>query len=374
MIIFLSFIDIAYSVCYNKIVFFLEDAMDITQIDKNMKVDKEIDKTGLVFKNVDEEPFRIYGVTRDGEAYTRLPEEVAEATSQNVTKLRIYTAGGRIRFVTDSPRVALVAVYSYIYNACHMPLTGGAGFDLYVDDSYYATFVPPFGMNKGYEAVANFGSSEKRLITINMPTYSVPSSILIGLEKDSLLEYAPDYTYEKPIVYYGSSITQGGCASRAGTNYPSVVSRKLDADYVNLGFSGSAKGEDAMAEYIAGLNMSAFVYDYDHNAPSVEHLEATHERMFLRIREKQADLPIVMISRPYFRKTENRDARFAVIKKTYDNARARGDKNVYLIHGGEIFGDAENECTVDDCHLTDLGFYMMAKAVYPVLKEILEKK
>ena len=348
--------------------------MDIAQIDKNMKVDKEIDKTGLVFKNVDEEPFRVYGVKRDGECYTRLPKEAAEATSDNTARLRIYTAGGRIRFITDSTRVALIATYSYIYNACHMPLTGGAGFDLYVDKSYYTTFVPPYGMSNGYEAVATFPTKEKRLITINMPTYSCPAEILVGIEEGATLEAAPDYTYEKPIVYYGSSITQGGCAARAGTNYPSVVSRKLDADHINLGFSGSAKGEDAMADYIASLDMSVFVYDYDHNAPSVEHLEATHERMFLRIREKQPDLPIVMISRPYFRATSNRDARFAVIKKTYDNAKARGDKNVYLIHGGEIFGDAENECTVDDCHLTDLGFYMMAKAVTPIIKEILEKK
>ncbi|MBO5906683.1 MAG: hypothetical protein J6Q85_00830 [Clostridia bacterium] len=348
--------------------------MDITQIDKNLKVDREIDKTGLVFKNIDEEPFRIYGVFRDGETYSRLPLEVAEATSENVKNLRIYTAGGRIRFVTDSARVAIIVTYVGTYNASHMPLSGSTGLDLYVDGSYMKTFIPPYGMNYGFESVADLGTREKRLITINMPTYSRPAQILVGIEEGAAIERAPDYTYEKPIVYYGSSITQGGCASRAGTNYPAIVSRKLDSNHVNLGFSGSAKGEDAMADYIAGLDMSVFVYDYDHNAPTVEHLRDTHERMFLKIREKQPDLPVIMISRPYYRKTENRDARFEVIKQTYENALKRGDKNVYLIHGGEIFGDAENECTVDDCHLTDLGFYMMAKAVYPVIKKIFDER
>ena len=348
--------------------------MDITQIDKNLKVDTEIDKTGLVFKNIDEEPFRIYGVFRDGETYARLPLDVAEATGENIKNLRIYTAGGRIRFVTDSARVAVIVTYVGTYNASHMPLSGSTGLDLYAGSSYLKTFIPPYGMNHGFESIANLGTKESRVITINMPTYSRPAQILVGIDEGATLERAPDYTYEKPIVYYGSSITQGGCASRAGTNYPAVVSRKLDSNHVNLGFSGSAKGEDAMADYIANLDMSVFVYDYDHNAPTVEHLEATHERMFLKIREKQPNLPVIMISRPYYTATPIRDARFAVIKKTYENAKARGDENVYLIHGGEIFGDAENECTVDDCHLTDLGFYMMAKAVYPIIKEILEKK
>ena len=79
-----------------------------------------------------------------------------------------------------------------------------------------------------------------------------------------------------------------------------MISRALDCDYVNLGFWGNAKGEEEMANYIATLKMSAFVYDYDYNAPSAEHLQATHEKMFKIIREKQPNLPIVILSAPKY--------------------------------------------------------------------------
>ena len=88
------------------------------------------------------------------------------------------------------------------------------------------------------------------------------------------------YVVEKPIVFYGSSITEGGCASRVTNAYPALLSKWLNADYINLGFSGSAKGEIPVAEFIAEQSMSAFVYDYDHNAPNPEHLAATHEAFF----------------------------------------------------------------------------------------------
>ena len=84
------------------------------------------------------------------------------------------------------------------------------------------------------------------------------------------------YRDMKPVLYYGSSITQGGCCSRPGNTYQAVVSRRLNIDFVNLGFSGNARGERAMAEYVAAQPMSAFAFDYDHNAPSVEHLKNTH--------------------------------------------------------------------------------------------------
>ena len=87
-----------------------------------------------------------------------------------------------------------------------------------------------------------------------------------------MLKDAPEYRIKKPVVYYGSSITQGGCASKPGSSYESILSRRFDCDYINLGFSGTAKGEDEIVDYIKGLEMSVFVMDYDHNAPTTEHL------------------------------------------------------------------------------------------------------
>ena len=127
-----------------------------------------------------------------------------------------------------------------------------------------------------------------------------------------------------------------------------------------------------MADYIKQLDMSVFVYDYDHNAPTLEHLEETHERFFGIIREANPDLPIVMMSAPTFIPEKGWQLRKEVIKKTYDNAIANGDKNVYYIDGKDLMALAENEGTVDDCHPNDLGFWFMAEALLPVIKDVLK--
>jgi hypothetical protein len=94
--------------------------------------------------------------------------------------------------------------------------------------------------------------------------------------------------------------------------------------------------------------------DYDHNAPTPEHLMATHEPFFKTIRGKHPDIPIIMISRPTKCDILPQTAeRFNIIKRTYDNATASGDDNVYLINGLEFFGELENECAVDGVHPTE---------------------
>jgi hypothetical protein len=177
-----------------------------------------------------------------------------------------------------------------------------------------------------------------------------------------------------PIVYYGSSITQGACASRPGNIYQNIICRRNNIDYVNLGFSGSGFAEDTMVDYLCGLEMSAFVCDYDHNAPNVSHLEATHRKMYEKIRAAHPELPYIMISRvdfdcEYYENIKRRD----VIIDTYRYARATKDKNVYFIDGASVFrGPYQDLCTTDGCHPTDLGFYRMAMGMLPTLKKILK--
>ena len=138
-----------------------------------------------------------------------------------------------------------------------------------------------------------------------------------------------------------------------------------------MGFAGNAKGEEEIANYIKNLDMSVFVYDYDHNAPSLEHLEQTHENMFKIIRNANPTLPIVIMPRPAKYLWSSEKARFEVIKRTYDNAKALGDENVYLIDGQALMEIADTDGTVDGCHPNDLGFYSMAKALGDVLEKIL---
>lgn len=342
----------------------------IADIDKNFQIKKNIGKDDAEFFDVKEGPFKIYGIFFEKGKFRRLPESVAKSVNVGVRALHANTAGGRVRFVTDSPYVAISVKMPMVGKMPHFALTGSAGFDLYVNDRYFKTFVPPFKIEEDYESVIDFPTSENREITINFPLYSDVSELYIGVKKGSFLAEPKPYKYEKPIVFYGSSITQGGCASRPGMAYESIVSRRLDADYLNLGFSGSAKAEDEIAEYIKNLDMSVFVYDYDHNAPTTEHLKETHEKMFKTIRESNPDLPVVMMSRPKYSLTEEEKERFSIIEETFLNALSNGDKNVYLIDGKTLMSLAGDEGTVDSCHPNDLGFASMAKAVGDVLEKI----
>ena len=350
--------------------------MRIEEIDKNLAVDSTIDKTGLTFFRFDEAPFRVYGDLRreeDGLLY-RLPKEVAANTSRGVLGLAACTAGGRVRFKTNSTRVAIIAKYDTVALMPHFALSGSAGLDIYVDGMYTKTFVPPMNMpNKAYEAVAQLDGGKDQDITINLPLYSKLIDLYIGLDEESTLLAPTPYKHEKPILYYGSSITQGGCASRPGSTYQARLTAWLDWDHINLGFSGSAHAEEAIVNYIASKDMSVFVCDYDHNAPNPEFLERTHMPFYRKVREANPDLPIVFMTRPNSHFAEVRLRRREIVKKTYDTAIAEGDKNVYFLDPTEHVPFVVDEGTVDHCHPTDLGFYFMAAALRPILEEI-EKK
>ena len=356
---------------------------NISEIDKNFKVETKLDIPDVKFYDVKNEPFSVHGVFYEDGKFRRLPESVAKTVNEGVWSLHANTAGGRVRFKTNSKYIAIYAKLPLFARMPHFALTGSSGFDLYVkkgdEQVYNGTFIPPYNTIDTYEAAINLidedavGFEEGKMfeITINMPLYSDVSELYIGLSETASVEKAAPYKYTKPIVYYGSSITQGGCASHAGSSYQGFIERRFDTDYINLGFSGNAKGEDSIAEYISKLDMSVFVYDYDHNAPTVEHLKATHERMFLKIREENPHLPIVMMPRPRYTQGPRTKERYDIILNTYNNAKRRGDKNVYLIDGPTLMAKAKSEGTVDNCHPNDLGFYSMSVALGEVIEKIL---
>lgn len=349
----------------------------LTDIDKRFEIQTNIQRENIRFYDAESAPFKVYGLMRENDKFCRLPESVAQSVNDGVHLMHDKTAGGRVRFVTDSSYVAISAKMSGIMSMEHFPFIGSAGFDLYADEGegsvYKGSFMPPFSMQDGYESVLDFSTREKRVITINFPLYSNVTKLYIGLDENAVLEPAPEYTYTTPVVYYGSSITQGGCASRPGNAYQAILSRLLDCDFINLGFSGSARGEDTMTDYINALDMHLFVMDYDHNAPTPEHLESTHEHMFKRIRKEHPTLPIIMLTRPKVHLEEHEKTRVEIVERTYQNALAAGDKNVYFIKGSDLIRPEFIEtATVDNCHPNDSGFVSMAYALYDVMKGILE--
>ena len=294
--------------------------MDITKFDKNFAA-AAVEKDGKRRFDLPCAPFKLYGgMYEEGAGFVRMPLGVAAGVSAGVHFLAGNGAGLRLNFRTNSKTLRLYVRVSFFCRMRHMALTGSTGVILCSREG------------AGYK---------------NVP----------------------------PVLYYGSSITQGGCASRADTSYEDLICERTGADYINLGFSGNGKAEDNMVDYLRGIDCSVFVCDYDHNAPTPEYLAKTHERLYKRYREVKKDTPIVFVTRPEARR-DCADARqrAEIIYATYENALKNGDKNVYFVDGREFFPEGLRErCQVDGCHPTDLGFYYMAEKIGGVVAEILQK-
>lgn len=361
--------------------------------DEKMWVRTGIDESNVRFYDVREDPFQIYGLYRPRtEAdFKRMPDEVGTQVNDGVAQLYRNTAGGRVRFSTDSPYVAIRVQMPYVCQVAHMPLSGSAGFDLYEDfpetgaSRYYRAFLPPVDLNEShaYESIVKFPERKLRYFTVHFPLYSDVRNLWIGVREDAVVGEGMPYRPILPVIYAGSSITQGACASRPGNAYSAIIGRKLGVDFINMGFSGSFKAEKAMVEYLNTLPMSVFVSDYDHNAPTAEHLRNTHARMYETIRAKHPDVPYVMVTRPdvlnneYSSKVPGELGNGAVIRRdiiyeSYRKAIESGDRNVWFIDGGGFFAGEYQDCaTVDSTHPNDYGMVRMADGIGCVLKNIL---
>lgn len=355
---------------------------DIGQVDENLRVTTGVGDKEVVFYDVRTEPqFDLYGLYNPrGEAvFRRMPRDVAAQCNEGVLRLHTNTSGARVRFSTNSPYIAIRTVYPTITHMTHMAMVGSSGFDLYADDPDrdFSTLIdiykPPKDMTDGYTSLVTTGDGEERCYTLHFPLYNNVDALYIGLAPGATLGHGKPYRLSEPIVYFGSSITQGGCASRPGNSYPNIVTRRLGLDHVNLGFSGSGRAEPAMREYIASLPMCAFVCDYDHNARDVNWLRDTHYPLYKAVRDAHPDIPILLMTRPdILPKDTARNFGFAecrrVILNTYDKACDAGDRNVYFLDGTFLYGRADRDlCTVDGVHANDYGFAKMAEQVTELL-------
>ena len=353
------------------------------EVDKNMIIETSFPETDVKFYDVRKPPFDLYNFYHpETEAvFHRLPAEVAANTNAGVVKLEREPAGGRIKFTTDSQYIILRAEYEAVGRNTHMTLEMSAGFDLYLDDEestrYLKPFLPPYNLKDSYEQIIRFSERKERSYVIHFPLHAVVKNVYIGIQEDAVLKEGRPYRNKKPVVIYGSSIVHGTAATRPGLCYPNMLSRRLNMNCVNLGFSGNAKAEIAIAEYMAELPMCMFICDYDHNAPTREYLADTHQRLYDIIRAKNPDVPYIMISKPDVatQTRESCSARRDIIIDTFRYARAKGDKNVYYIDGETFFlGKYETDCTMDGVHPQDLGFALMADQIESVMRRAMVAK
>lgn len=315
---------------------------------------------------------RIYGAAETAPCYRRVPAALEPQLRPALAELCSLSSGIRARFKTDSPYILLHIQWDAEY-LNSVIWHGMRCFDLFSVHDGKQAFEALFKNPLHPEETQDFSFQTKgdmREFLLNWPLYNRIFKVYIGLQAGSRLEPGSGYYNDLPVVFYGSSITQGGYASRPGNSYENVLSRALNMDYVNLGFSGNCLGDTPMVDHMAQLPMSCFVCDYDHNTPNAEFLEKTHFEVYRRIREKNPALPFVMVTRPDY--TPKDAARRCVVMDSYQKARAAGDQNVYFIDGAAFYaGEERDVCTFDGVHPNDLGLYRMAQGMVHTLRRIL---
>ncbi|TNJ66610.1 hypothetical protein FE784_08560 [Paenibacillus hemerocallicola] len=359
---------------------------DALKLDASM-VPERNEQSGLNWLSPKEQPFRLSGFPwfhRDG-IYRRLPVSPMHELPPAVDRLANSTAGGQIAFRTDSPRLALRVELAGPAGMYHMPATGQCGFDVYLgepgDQQYYGT--TRFNHAKSSYEVELYGFPEKRLrhVTLNFPLYQGVNEISVGIEPGSSIVAPPAYRSGRKVIVYGTSVTQGGCATRPGMACSNILSRRIPLEFINLGFSGNGRGEPEVARAISEIaDPALLVLEYEGNVGTVERMEQTLPEFIRIYREAHPVAPILVISRfKYARERfmpallQKRLHMKRIEMETVDLFRRRGDGNLHFFDGEASLGtDAYNESTVDGAHPTDLGFLRMADTLTPVFKELLK--
>ena len=334
----------------------------------------------IVYVNATAPQISIGGIehpTENRGQYYRLSISDRTKYSDRNSSLAQMTSGVTVRFRTNADYFYLkTSMRSCTTTYQHFTDRGAFGFDVYTGtgtDRVYCGGAMQMMTNATAlnEKIMLPGGYQE--VTVNLPLYGGVNSVQIGLPSNAEICEPTERTYGT-VCFYGSSITQGGCVSRPGLSYSNIICRMLNADNMNLGFSGSALGEQSIAEYIASRDISAFVMDYDYNN-TVAGLRSTHYAFYETVRAAHPDIPIVMVTRPIYDAecTSEQLERQSIVLDSYNRALEAGDTNVYYVCGNDFFmKEMPDLYTVDYTHPNDLGHYNMAKAIFAALKPALE--
>jgi hypothetical protein len=319
----------------------------------------------------------------DTKAYfDRLPAKAEKLVRRAVWDLSRQSAGLCVRFVTDAPKIqARWTVTSSRLAMPHMPATGVSGVDLYVK---YEGRWRWLGIGQPKELPTNVADlasgipDGEREYLLYLPLYNGVSSVQIGIPKDRSISKPParPEDHQKPILLYGTSITQGGCASRPGMVHTAILGRRFDRPVINLGFSGNGKMEPELAALLAELDPAVYVLDCLPNMTAQE-VEERVEPFVRTLRKAHENTPIVLAedrtyANAFLVKAQgerNRTSR-AALKKAYEHLTADGVKDLHYLSGDSELGD-DGDSTVDGSHPTDLGFERMADSFGKVLGGLL---
>lgn len=313
--------------------------------------------------------------------YERLPDSLQHISRKPLWDLGRNSAGLAVRFRSNSTCIAALWEVRDNRSMNHMTPTGIKGLDLYClqdGEWIFAGSGRPQGKVNKATIVKNMLPQEREYL-LYLSLYDGVTSLAIGVDSLSeILQPAVDLPRrEKPIVFYGTSILQGGCASRPGMAHTNILERRLNRECINLGFSGNALLDLEIAHLMASVDASMFVLDFVPNA-TVEQMRERADEFYTIIRRKHPDTPILFIEDPIFTHSPF-DTRIAkevkdkneTLNAIFQSLKQRGEKNIYFLSSRDIIGH-DGEATVDGIHFTDLGFMRYAEVLYPILKKQIE--
>lgn len=324
------------------------------------------------------------GWTDTARYYDRLPAKAQAAVREPVWNLGRHSAGMLVRFETNAPAIhARYALLSASLAMPHMPATGVSGLDLYARDergrSRWLAVARPTEQKVQTQLVGGVDPTPGdglRLYTLYLPLYNGTESLEIGVEPGAMFRPVPP-RQEKPVLFYGTSIMQGGCASRPGMAIPAILGRRLGRPTINLGFSGNGQMEREVGALLAELDPCLYVIDCLPNM-SADLVRERAEPLVRQLRAARTATPILLVEdrtyshAPFMKSARDRQAESrAALRKAYDSLAAASLKGLAYLPGEGLLGE-DGEAAVDGSHPTDLGMVRYADAYEKALRPLLK--
>ena len=356
-------------------------APDVSRLDPAMGVNQ------AAGQNLDWHDVTQWGV--EGRAWTdaerlqwfdRLPAAAEKTVTPAVWSLSRDSAGMMVRFKTDATAIHVhYKLRKAQLGMPHMPATGVSGVDLYARDAggkwRWVQVTRPATQEVRAEIIKGLAPGFREYAAY-LPLYNGVESLEIGVPRGATFEgLAPR---AKPIVFYGTSITHGACASRPGMVHTAILGRRFDHPIVNLGFSGNGRMDAAVGEFLTQIDAAAYVIDC---LPNMKPSDVTAKCVPLvkQLRAARPDTPIVLVEDRRMTNswiipasTTFHDENHAALRAAFQTLQKEGVKNLHYIPGDHLYGD-DAEGATDASHANDLGFMRQADVMEPILRAALRR-
>jgi hypothetical protein len=311
--------------------------------------------------------------------FDRLPASAESQVREPVWTLSRDSAGMMVRFETDATEIWVdYALFKEELDKPHMPATGVSGLDLYARDAdgkwRWVMVVKPTAQEMRIALIKGLAPG-KREYAVYLPLYNGVERLEIGVPSGSSFQgLAPRKV--KPIVFYGTSITHGACASRPGMVHTAILGRRLDRPVVNLGFSGNGRMEPEIGDMLARIDAAVYVIDCNPNLQPAQVAERT-EPLVKQLRAARPDTPILLVedrrnTNSWILPARNahHDGNHAALREAYRSLKSQGLRKIYYLSGDQLLG-SDSEGATDASHPNDLGFMRQADAFEPQLRKAL---